>query len=212
MANQVIKGFRAVGTLSGAPLPTPMVREVANNYATAIGIGDVLAAVSDGTVAVAATSDNGKLIGVATGFSYMGGVPQHRIYANYLPANTTFSPTTVGSVNASLCEFVPCTPDVIFAVQADDGTTFTTIATQIGAIQENCDLATGTADSVTGWSGELLDISTHGTGTANFRIIGIRGYTLEGLQLQTNDPTVTNFEFLVVCNESVWPTGTATGV
>ena len=211
MANQVIKGFRAVGTISGAPLPTPMVREVANNYGTAIGIGDVLAAVSDGTVAVAATSDNGKLIGVATGFSYVGGVPSHRIYSNYLPANTTFSPTAVGSVNASLCEFIPCTPDVIFAVQSA-AATMTTLANQIGLIQENCDLSTGTADSVTGWSGELLDVSTHATATFNFRIIGIRGYSLEGLQLGQNDPTVTNFEYLVVCNESVWPIGTATGV
>lgn len=211
MANATIGGFRAVGTLSGAPLPTPMVREVANNYGTAIGIGDVLKAVSDGTVAVAATSDNGAIIGVADGFSYVGGTPARRTYSNYLPANTTFSPTTVGSQNASLVSFVPCTPDVIFAVQST-AATFTTIATQIGVIMENCDMTVGTPDANTGWSTFSLDVSTHATATFNFRVIGIRGYTLAGLQLGTNDPTLIRFEYLVVCNESVWPIGTATGV
>lgn len=210
MANVQIGGFRAVGTLSGADLPTTMVREVANSYGTAIGVGDVLAAVTDGTVAVAAVTDNGKIIGVAEGFSYVTG--GKRTLSNYLPASTTFSPTTVGSQNASLVQFTPCTPDVVFAVQADEGTTFATIATQISAIQENCDMTVGTPDATTGQSTFCLDISDHKTATANFRIIGIRGYTLNGLQLALNDPTVTRFEFLVVCNESVWPAGTATGV
>lgn len=210
MANVTFGGYRAVGTLSGAPIPTPMVREVANNYGTAIGIGDVLSAVSDGTVAVAATADNGKLIGVSTGVSWVQS--GRRVMTAPVPASTTFTPTTVGSPNATLVEFVPCTPDVIFAVQADEGTTFATIATQISAIQENCDMTVGTPDSSTGMSTFCLDISTHGTATANFRIIGIRGYSLEGLQLGLNDPTASRFEFLVVCNESVWPTGTATGV
>lgn len=209
MANVPIGGYRAVGTLSGSQLPTPMVREVANNYATALGVGDVLAAVSDGTVSVAGTTA-GVIIGVATGFSYVTG--GKRTYSNYLPANTTFVPTTVGSRNASLVEFVPATPDVIFAVQADEGTTFTTIATQISPLQENADLVAGTPDANTGWSTFLLDISTHATATFNWRIIGIRGYSLAGLELGQNDPSVTRFEFLVVCNESVWPTGTATGV
>jgi hypothetical protein len=108
--------------------------------------------------------------------------------------------------------YIPCTPDVIFAVQADEGTTFTTIAGQVGAIQENCDMTVGTPDANTGWSTFSLDISTHGTATANWRIVGIRGYSMNGINLELNDPTVTRFEFLVVCNESVWPTGTATGV
>lgn len=210
MANVTIGGYRAVGTLSGSPIPTPMVREVANNYATALGVGDVLACATDGTITVAAAASAGAIIGVADGFSYVTG--GKRVYSNYLPANTTFSPTTVGSKNASLVSFVPATPDVIFAVQADEGTTFTTIAGQISALQENADLTAGTPDANTGQSTFSLDISTHATATFNFRIIGIRGYSLSGLELGTNDPTASRFEFLVVCNESVWPTGTATGV
>ena len=210
MANVTNGGYRCRGTLSGSPIPTPMVREVASGYATAIGIGDVIATVSDGTVAVAATSDNGKLLGVVTGVSWV--LNGKRVFTAPVPASTTFTPSTVGSPTATLVEFIPCTPDVVFEVQADEGTTFATIATQISAIQENCDMTVGTPDATTGYSTFSLDISTHGTGTANFRIINIVGYSLSGIQLATNDPTASRFSFLVVCNESVYPTGTATGV
>jgi hypothetical protein len=209
MANVTIGGFRPVGTLSGASLPTPMVREVANNYGTALGVGDVLAAATDGTVTVAAASQNGALLGYATGFSYV--VSGKREYKNYLPANTTFSPTTVGSRNASLVEFIPATPDVICAVQATAATN-TTIAAWVGTIQSNADLTAGTPDATTGQSTFSLDATTVATTTANFRIVGIRGYSLAGLELGQNDPSVIRFEVLVVCSESCWCTGTATGV
>src|SRR5688572_18900048 len=166
MANVTNGGFRCVGTLSGSPMPTPMVREVANNYGTAIGIGDVLSTVSDGTVAVGAAADNGKLVGVVTGVSWV--LAGRRQFTAPVPASVTFTPTTVGSPNATLVEFVPCTPDVLFEVQADEGTTFTTIATQISAIQENCDMTVGTPDATTGYSTFCLDISDHSTATKNW--------------------------------------------
>ena len=209
MANVTNGGFRCRGTLSGAPIPTPMVREVASGYATAIGIGDVISTVSDGTVAVAATADNGKLLGVVTGVSWV--LNGKRVFTAPVPASTTFSPSTVGSPNATLVEFIPCTPDVVFEVQAT-AATFTTIANQISVIQENCDMTVGTPDATTGYSTFSLDVSTHATATFNWRIINIVGYSLSGIQLATNDPTASRFSFLVVCNESVYPIGTATGV
>lgn len=212
MANVLKSGFRPVGTLSGSPLPTPMVRPVANNYGTALGIYDCLAQTTDGTIIVGAAATAGALIGIATGFSYMSGSPARRILSNYLPANTTFTPTTVGSRQESLVEFMPLTPDVICEVQCDEATTATTIAGYNALVGENCDIAAGTANSTTGISGQLLDISTHATATFNFRIIGIRGYTLEGTQLGQNDPASIYFSLLVVCNESLYPIGTATGV
>ena len=210
MANVTNGGYRCVGTLSGSPMPKTMVREVASAYGTAIGIGDVLATVSDGTVAIAAASDNGKIVGVVTGVSWVQN--GKRVFNAPVPASTAFSPSTVGSPNATLVEFVPTTPDVIFAVQADEGTTFTTIAGHISAIQENCDMTTGTPNSTTGYSTFSLDISDHSTATKNWRIINIVGYSLSGIQLATNDPTASRFEYWVVCNESVYPIGTATGV
>lgn len=216
MANLTNGGFRVWGTVTGGQgaMPTNFVQEVANNYATALGIGDIIIPVSDGTIARAAASDNGKLLGVITGISYVaGGITIGRSLSNYLPANTTFSPTTVGSKNASLVQFVPLTPDVILEVDADEATTAATAADNIAMIQENADMTTGNANSVTGVSAYCLDISTHATATFNFRIVGIRNYTLQdGFDDLDNDPTSSRFKFLVVCNEGVWPSYTATGV
>lgn len=210
MANVLKSGYRVVGTLSGSPLPKVMTRPVANNYGTALGIYDVVAQTTDGTLIVGAAATAGAIIGVAIGFSYVS--QGKRILSNYLPASTTFSPTTVGSLNESLCQFIPLTPDVVCEVQCDDATTATTIAAYNALVGENCDITAGTPNSTTGISGQLLDISTHGTATANFRIVAIPGYTLETNKQITNDPASIYFSLRVVCNESLWPTGTATGV
>lgn len=208
MANIQKGGFRAWGTLSGGEgvFPGTKVAELANNYGTAVFRGDILTAVSDGTVAVSATSDNGKLIGVAVGFSYV--ISGRREPMPCIPASTTFSPTTVGSPNASYVEYLPLTADLILEVDADDGSTITSIATALGVVQENADLVTGTGDSTTGVSGMLLDISTHSTSTFNFRIIGITEYP----HMTNNDVTLTRAKYLVVCNEGILPPYTATGV
>lgn len=210
MANVLKGGFRVVGTMSGSELPKPMIRPVANNYGTALGIYDVVAQTTDGTIIVGAAATAGAIIGVATGFSYVTG--GKRVLSNYLPASTTFSPTTVGSKNESLVEFIPLTPDVVCEVQCDDATTATTIAGYNALVGENCDIAAGTANSTTGISGQLLDISTHTTATANFRIVAIPGYDLVTNQQIWNDPASIYFSLRVICNESLWPTGTATGV
>ena len=210
MANVVFGGFRPVATLSGAPLPRPLYRAVANNYGTPIRTYDVVACTTDGTLIIGAAAGAGALIGYVTGVSYV--TTAGRVTGRNLPKSTTFSPTTVGSINESIVEFIPATPDVICEVQADEGTTFATIATQVSALQENCDIADATATTDQSYSSQCLDISTHATATFNFRIIGIVGYSVNGLQLGLNDPTVTRFAFQVVCNESVWPIGTATGV
>lgn len=215
MANQTNGGFRVWGTVTGGEgaMPTTFVQEVASGYATALGIGDIIIPVSDGTVARGAASNDGLLVGVITGLSYVaGGITIGRSLSNYVPASTTFTPTTVGSANASLVQYVPLTADVILEVDADDGTTATTAATQIAMIGENADLAVGTADAVTGVSGFALDISTHATSAANFRIVGIRNYTLQaGFSTLDNDPTASRFKFLVVVNEGFWPSYTTTG-
>lgn len=208
MANIQKGGFRPWGTLSGGEgvFPGSKIVELANNYATAVFRGDILTAVSDGTAAVSAAADNGKLLGVAIGFSYV--ISGRREPMPCIPANTTFTPTTVGSPNASYVEYVPLTADVILEVDADDGVTITTVAGGIGLLQENADIVTGTGDSTTGVSGMLLDISTHATTTANFRIIGITEYP----HLTNNDLTLTRAKYLVVCNEGILPPFTASGI
>lgn len=216
MANQPARGFTVWGTVTGGEgaMPTTFINEVANNYGTALGIGDIIIPVSDGTVARAAASDDSKLLGVITGVSYVpGGIVPGRALTNYLPASTTFSPTTVGSANASLIQWVPLTSDVILEVAGNAAAPTPTAAGVIGLIGENCDLATGTANTTTGVSAFALDLSTHATTAANFRIVGIRNYTLQaGFSTLDNDPTLTAFNFLVVVNEGFWPSYTTTGL
>ncbi len=215
MANLTNGGFRVWGTVTGGEgaMPVNFVQELASGYNTAIGIGDIIIPVSDGTVARGAASNDGLLLGVVTACSYVaGGITIGRSLSNYIPASTTFSPSTVGSANASLVQYVPLTADVILEVDADDGTTATTAAPQIAMIGENTDLATGTADSTTGVSAFALDISTHATTAANFRIVGIRNYSPQGgFSTLDNDPTASRFKFLVVVNEGFWPSYTTTG-
>jgi len=216
MANVAMGGFRVWGTITGGEgaFPQTFVQEVASGYATALGIGDIIIPVSDGTIARGAAANNDLLYGVITGCSYVaGGITIGRSLSNYIPASTTFTPSTVGSANASLVQFVPLTADVILEVDGNAVLGTATPAGAVAAIGENADLATGTADPVTGVSAFTLDLSTRATTTANFRIVGIRNYTLQaGFSTLDNDPTVTRFKYLVVCNESFWPSYTATGV
>ena len=216
MANVSMGGFRVWGTVTGGEgnMPVNFVQEVASGYGTALGIGDIIIPVSDGTVARGAAANNDLLYGVVTGISYVpGGLIPGRALANYLPATTTFTPSTVGSQNASLVQFVPLTAEVILEVDGNAAAPTPTPAGVIGLIGENADLATGTADAVTGVSAFTLDLSTHATTTANFRIVGLRNYTLQsGFSTLDNDPTVTRCKFLVVCNEAFWPSYTASGI
>jgi hypothetical protein len=217
MANVTIGGFRAVGTLSGGPIPTSIVRPVANNYATQLNVGDAIVPVSDGTVAAAAANST-ILLGVIDGCSFVPTqypAANKRILAPFIPASLTFSPSTVGSPNESLVSFVPCTGDVIFEVDAN-GTTVNTVAGRVGLIGENCNLViTGTPSTAVGNSCMFLDDSSHATSAAQWRIIGIPGYTLEnGLditQAGMGDPTLSHCKFLVVCNQGWLPPYTTSG-
>ncbi len=208
MANLQKGGYRVWGTFSGGKgvFPGTKIAEVANNYGTSIFRGDILIGVSDGTVAVAAAANNGLILGVADGFSYV--INGRREPMPCIPASTTFTPTTVGSLNASYVNYIPLTPDVILEVDADDGVTVTTVAGAIGLIGENADLVTGSGNTTTGVSGMLLDISTHATTAANFRIVGITEYP----HFTNNDVTLTRAKYLVTLNEGLLPSYTTTGV
>lgn len=217
MANVTIGGFRAVATLSGGPIPQPLVRPVVNNYATQINKGDWLISVSDGTVGIGTAGSTTNLIGVAMGFSYIqsGQLTGRRGRADFLPANTTFSPTTIGSPQESLCAYIPGTPDIIWEVDLN-GTTVNTVAGRVGLIGENCNLViTGTPSTVVGNSCMFLDDSSHVTTAAQFRVIGIPGYTMDGLditQAGMGDPTLSHCKVLVTLNQGFLPPYTTSGI
>src|SRR6478752_6907540 len=72
---------------------------------------------------------------VAMGFSYV--IDNKRQAKKYLPANTTFSPTTVGSRTASWVECMPLTPNLIMEVDGNAAAPTPTVAGVIGLIGEN---------------------------------------------------------------------------
>lgn len=214
MSNVIRGGFKPWGSLSQGKghFGNAFVSELANNYGTQISKYDIIIPVSDGTVAIGAAANNGLLMGVVIGCSYV--LAAKRVLSDYVPASTVISPTTVGSAGASLVEWLPLTGDLVLEVQGDAAPPTPTLAGAIGLIGENCDLATATAGSTIGVSGMNLALSTHNTTAFNFRIVGIEGYTLESgvaANLLGNDPTATGFSFLVVCNEGFLPPYTTTG-
>jgi len=204
MANVTKGGFRPWGTFSGGQgvVPSTFTREIASGYGTALFRYQPIKSVSDGTIAAAAAGE--VILGVAVGYSYVRS--GKREPSNTVPASTTFSPTAVGSANASLCHYIWCTPDIIFEADADDGTTVTTLAAAIGLIGNNTDHVVGTGDATTGLSAAAIDISltSGGTNTAQWRIVDV-------LKSADNDPTLTRWKLLVTCNEGEHPAYTSTG-
>jgi hypothetical protein len=209
MANASLNGgFKPVRMRNGTPLPEIEIRETANNYGTALYQGDILIPVSDGTVAIAAAANDGLLAYVATGFSYV--INGKRERRPYLPANTTFSPTSVGSPTAPWVECMPLHPDLVLMVDGDAAAPTPTVAGVVGLIGEDCDLVTGTGDNTSGQSGMTLGLSTHSTTVGNFRIVGVVGYP-EG-QFLGNDVTSSRAKFYVITNEGFFPPYRIAGV
>jgi hypothetical protein len=201
MANTAEGGFRFVRMRNGSTVPNVEIMPVANNYGTAIFRGDVLKRVNDGTVAVHGAAD-AVVYGVADGIVQYNSGGQLRS-GNYLPANTTFSPTTVGSPNESLVRVI-LAKDAIFEVDA--ATAVADIATAQGLVGNNADGATGSGSTVTGRSGHTLTVAGISDGTAAFRV-------LEVSKRIDNDVASVNWKVLVSVNETMEPlVGSVTGV
>lgn len=202
-ANLVRYGLRYWGSMFAENV-TPRLLEcqVATAYGTALFKGDPVKCVSDGSIAQSAAGD--PIFGVVAGVMYRNadGVLQER---DYLPASTAYTPDRLRSVAL----VIPATPFTIFEVDADDGSSITTVANARALVWENCDHIFTTAGSTsTGLSGVQLDISTHGTGSAQWRIVNLS-------PLRTgNDPTAISAKYLVVANEQHnWPgTFSTTGI
>ncbi len=190
-ANVTRAGFMYHSTLGGAPAPVPVPKQVATTYATALYPGDVVKLVSDGSVAAAGAGD--------AFFGVVSHVIQYRnadgvLVRNgrYLPASLSYTADT----ERSLVAVIPAFPFVVFEVDADDGSTATTIAAHRLFVGENANLnATAyTADTGLGLSGMALDISTHAvTATLQWRIHDV-------LDQPGNEPAVTAFRYLVIGN------------
>jgi len=189
-ANFQRNGFQFYSPKGGGGLPQPMPKAVADNYGTALYVGDPVALVSDGTIARAAAGSGTAIYGVISAilqFKNADGVLVRN--GKYIPANTRWTAhedrTMVQVILAS---------SSFFAVDADDGSTITTLAGAMDVEGENCDHIFATADAGLGLSGALLDISTNNTtDSLQWRIQA-------KLAQVGNDFTVTHGRYIVSCN------------
>ncbi len=129
---------------------------VDGGLSTAIFAGDVMDLDSDGErVFVAAAGTDASVIGVCTGTYDSDRVPNQ-----YLAASTA------GYVDVCI------DPYAIYEAQVDDYRTGST-GLEETYCNNNADHTAGGGTTLTGMSGHTLDASTPGTGTAQFRIIGL---------------------------------------
>jgi hypothetical protein len=194
-ANPQFNGFRYWGSMFGENItPRLLPCQVATTYATGIFRGDPVKRVSDGSVAVAAAGDS--VFGVAVGARYRNADGLY-VERDYLPASIAYTPDAMRSI----VMVIPATPFTIFEVDADDGTSITTVANARLLVWENCDhILTIAGNTSTGLSGAQLDISTHATTSATWRIVDVSPLP------SGNDPTQILAKYLVVANKTHnWP-------
>lgn len=194
-ANIPIGGFRYVGSIFGENImPREIPCQIATNYATALGIGDPVKRASDGSIQQAAAASD-SIFGVVAGFKYLNanGVMQ---VSNYYPGSIAYTP----DAQRTIAYVIPATPFTIFEIDANDGTTITTLANGRLLPWENCDhIFTTTPNQFTGRSGCQLNISGHATTALQWRIYDISATA-------PNDVTQTAAKYWVICNKTQnWP-------
>lgn len=191
-ANAALYGFRYAGSRHGNT-PKPEVARVASAYqASASGSvhlrpGDPVKKANDGTVVLAAAGDALYAVIVAI-LPYYNSTIKAMDYSFVLPGGTTYS----SQKDESRVMILPVA-GTLFEVDADDNTTFTTEATYIAAIGENTDHSLN-RDATNLWAAPLLDISLHGTATAQWRIVDIG-------RERTLDFSGTRVKLIVTANE-----------
>lgn len=170
---------------------TPRPCFIASAYATAdLYVGDPVSWVTDGSVIRTAAGSATAIYGVISAilqFRNSDGVLVKN--GRYIPSGTTWT----ADAERSMVMVIPAA-SAFFEVDADDGSSITTIAGARSVAGENCDHAFGTADQGLGLSAALLDISTHAvTATLQWRVADV-------LDQVGNDVTLTRARYVVYAN------------
>jgi hypothetical protein len=190
MANFLMGGFTPRRGLRAVPSPNRY--EVASSYGTALFPGDAVALDTAGTIISAAAGASVLVRGVISHVSYV--TNNKRVYGQYIPATTVYSPTARGSYNASYV-YVWDDPSIEYIAAVDVATTAALNYAGVGA---NMDIKVSDAGStVYGRSAHKLD-GTYVAGQAQMRIVGM---------LRTPDNDLTAQYQRVVCriNEGADP-------
>jgi len=208
MANNThLYGFRFYQGGSGRDRPTGIEMQVANAYqakaddtstSVDLNVGDPVKLVSDGTVALANTTD--VPFGIITGILnvYNSGVgavqPINRVPGATAPGTTVIDRFTRVLVT-------PCA-GIIWEIDVDDNTTQTTFAGYVGLIGNNVThvCVADTSNSSLPKADPRLDISSAAvTATLDWRIVGV------SRNVANKDYSGTNTKLLVMANTTNEP-------
>lgn len=137
---------------------------VASGYATAIGFGDPVTMLADGTIGIAVAG--ATVLGVFRGVKWTdtSGAIRDSLF---WPASTA----TFGAVNAQA--YVIDDPDVIYTIQETDGSGNAGTPLTTAAVNANANFRVGTVNTATGLSrSSLNNASVNTTNTLNLQILG----------------------------------------
>jgi len=162
-------GFKPINLIGGQVFAgaTRKMR-IASGYDTAIGYGDLLIRVNDGTVARSAATTakpTGGFAGVFLGCEYINPTTGQLQFQQNYPASTT---VTSGVITAYVCE----DPDALFQVAVVSGTTVVT-GVQFTSIGNNATIVDNTGITASGNSQIALLDSTATTDTLPIRIVDV---------------------------------------
>lgn len=187
MANIVRGGFHPRRSMG---ISSPRRYELASGNATAVFPGDLVTLVTAGVVDLVTAGGAPLILGAVSHVSYVAN--GLRVYGPYIPASTTYSPTSRGSINASYV-YVWDDPSIEYIANLASNSGTNTAALIYAAVGSNMDIVATAGSTVYGRSGHQLDGNPI-AGTAQMRI-------LEVLRNPANDLTSANAQVVCMINE-----------
>lgn len=207
-------GFRFSRNLSGAPDQPPIIEmpivsglqpQGAGAASVDLRIGDPVKQLSTGGIDLAAAGD-ALIFGVVMGFTPVWDGTK-MVPRNKWPGATAYG-SGLTPIERQTRAIICLAGNVVFEIDCDDATTATTQQAYLALVGENCDhiLPTDVTDTSNPKADPFLDISTHTTNTAQWRILGI------SRTFENQDFSGLNVKLYVTANElTVAPFGVVTG-
>ena len=182
-------------------ISSPRRYELASGNATAVFPGDLVTLVTAGVVDLVTAGGAPLILGAVSHVSFvLNGV---RVPGPFIPASTTYTPTTRGSPNASYV-YVWDDPSIEYIANLASNAGTNTAALIFASVGANMDMVAGAGSTVYARSGHTLDGNPI-AGTAQMRI-------LEVLRNPTNDLTSANAQVVCMINEGFHPFESPAGI
>jgi hypothetical protein len=172
-------GFRPIRRIDGAAWSSNITTRKMQNNAAALNRGDLVIALADGTVAIAAPAAGHVVLGVFVGCHYLSNALGYPIWTNYWPGAGA-----IGLVDAMIVD----DPNVVFEAQANAGNL------TMADIGINMDIVVNA--STTGFSKMALNDGTKAvTATFPFRMVGLGN---NGVYISDGYDATSNFNIVEV--------------